>query len=43
MVTTAEKKKERKTETQKIADKVRYRTMMGQRTGRVEEQEKLGR
>ena len=43
MVTTAEKKKERKTETQKIADKVRYRTMMGQRTGRVEEQEKLGK
>ncbi len=28
---------------QQIADKVRFRTMMGQRTGRVEEQEKLGK
>lgn len=32
-----------KTKTQQIADKVRFRTMMGQRTGRVEEQEKLGK
>jgi formate C-acetyltransferase len=34
---------ERKRPAQEIADKVRYRTMMGQRTGRVEEQEKLGK
>ena len=34
---------EEKRLTQIIADNVRYRTMMGQRTGRVEEQEKLGK
>jgi len=34
---------EEKRLTQIIADQVRYRTMMGQRTGRVEEQEKLGK
>ena len=34
---------ERTRPAQLIADKVRYRTMMGQRTGRVEEQEKLGK
>jgi formate C-acetyltransferase len=37
------KEKGEKRLTQIIADKVRYRTMMGQRTGRVEEQEKLGK
>ncbi len=34
---------EEKRLTQIIADQVRFRTMMGQRTGRVEEQEKLGK
>ncbi len=34
---------EEKRLTQIIADQVRYRTAMGQRTGRVEEQEKLGK
>ncbi len=34
---------EEKRLTQIIADNVRHRTMMGQRTGRVEEQEKLGK
>ena len=34
---------EEKRLTQIIADQVRYRTMMGQRTGRVDEQEKLGK
>ncbi|MEE8469969.1 MAG: pyruvate formate lyase family protein, partial [Dehalococcoidia bacterium] len=41
MTTVAEKAGKRWT--QRIADQVRYRTMMGQRTGRVEEQEKLGK
>ena len=42
MVDLAENIQEKRL-TQIIADKVRYRTMMGQRTGRVEEQEKLGK
>lgn len=29
--------------TQIIADQVRFRTMMGKRTGRIDEQEKLGK
>jgi len=42
MATVREEAKEKRL-TQIIADQVRYRTAMGQRTGRVEEQEKLGK
>ncbi|MCJ7522877.1 MAG: hypothetical protein MUP21_11790, partial [Dehalococcoidia bacterium] len=42
-MTTAGEEVQEKRLTQIIADKVRNRTMMGQRTGRVEEQEKLGK
>jgi formate C-acetyltransferase len=42
-MTTAGEEVQEKRLTQIIADQVRYRTMMGQRTGRVEEQEKLGK
>ncbi|UCG83106.1 MAG: hypothetical protein JSW38_13220, partial [Dehalococcoidia bacterium] len=42
-MTTAGEEVQEKRLTQIIADQVRYRTMMGQRTWKVEEQEKLGK